>query len=140
MQVLVKMLDGHHFYKNYFLLYYYLLKMSFEQTIQQWISLDDQIKIYNQKLKDLRERKNVIEKSAIELVSDNKLLNSSIKINDSNLKIVNTKITSPLTFKYLEKSLGRIIKNNDDVQRILTFLKNNRETKIIQEIKRFYNN
>lgn len=114
--------------------------MSFEQTIQQWISLDDQIKIYNQKLKDLRERKNVIEKSAIELVSDNKLLNSSIKINDSNLKIVNTKITSPLTFKYLEKSLGRIIKNNDDVQRILTFLKNNRETKIIQEIKRFYNN
>jgi len=114
--------------------------MNFEQTIQQWINLDDQIKIYNQKIKDLRDRKNTIEKSAFELVSDNKLLNSSIKIKDGNLKIVNTKITSPLTFKYLENSLGRIIKNKEDVQRILIFLKNNRETKIIQEIKRFYNN
>ena len=68
--------------------------MSFEQTIQQWISLDDQIKIYNQKLKDLRERKNVIEKSAIELVSDNKLLNSSI----SSSLVMEIHISLPSTF------------------------------------------
>lgn len=114
--------------------------MSFEQTIQQWISLDDEIKIYTEKLKVLREKKNNLEKKATQMVNDNKLLNSYIKINNSNLKIVNTKITSPLTFKYLENSLGKIIQNNDQVQRILTFIKNNRETKIIQEIKRYYNN
>lgn len=114
--------------------------MSFEQTIQQWISLDDEIKIYTEKLKVLREKKNNLEKKATQMVNDNKLLNSYIKINNGNLKIVNTKITSPLTFKYLENSLGKIIQNNDQVQRILTFIKNNRETKIIQEIKRYYNN
>lgn len=114
--------------------------MNFEQTIQQWISLDDEIKIYTEKLKVLREKKNNIEKKATQMVNDNKLLNSYIKINNDNLKIVNTKITSPLTFKYLENSLGKIIPNNDQVQRILTFIKNNRETKIIQEIKRYYNN
>jgi hypothetical protein len=111
--------------------------MNFEQTIQQWISLDDQIKIYSEKIKELRERKNAVENKATEIARDNKLLNSSIKIKDNNLKIVNTKVTSPLTFKYLEKSLGGIIQNKDQVQRILTHIKNNRETKIIQEIKRF---
>jgi CBS domain containing-hemolysin-like protein len=114
--------------------------MSFEQTIQQWINLDDEIKIYTNKLRALREKKNNLEKKATQMANDNRLLNSSIKINNANLKIVNTKITSPLTFKYLENSLGKIIQNNDQVQRILTFIKNNRETKIIQEIKRYYNN
>jgi hypothetical protein len=114
--------------------------MSFEQTIQQWISLDDQIKIYSEKIKELRDRKHIIERNATQLASDNKLLNASIKIKDGNLKIVNTKVTSPLTFKYLEKSLGGIIQNKEQVNRILTHIKNNRETKIIQEIKRFSNN
>lgn len=114
--------------------------MNFEQTINQWINLDDQIKIYSEKIKELRERKNIIEKNATYLACENKLLNSPIKIKDGNLKIVNTKITSPLTFKYLEKSLGGIIQNKEQIQRILTYIKNNRETRIIQEIKRFSNN
>ena len=114
--------------------------MSFEQTIQQWISLDDEIKIYSEKLKELREKKNNLEQKATQMANDKKLINSSIKINNNNLKIVNTKITPPLTFRYLEKSLGKIIQNNDQVQRILAFIKNNRDTKIIQEIKRFSNN
>ena len=29
--------------------------MNFEQTIQQWVLLDSQIKVYNEKLKDLRD-------------------------------------------------------------------------------------
>ena len=114
--------------------------MSFEQTIQQWISIDDQIKIYSEKIKELRERKNSVENKATQIACENKLLNSTIKIKDVNLKIVNTKITSPLTFKYLEKSLGGIIQNKEQVQRILMHIKNNRDTKIIQEIKRFSDN
>ncbi len=114
--------------------------MNFEQTIQQWVNIDDQIKIYNDKLKELREKKNILEKRATEIANENKLLDKPIKIKNGNLKIVNTKVTSPITFKYLEKSLGGIIQNSDHVQRILNHIKNNRETKVIQEIKRVYNN
>jgi hypothetical protein len=114
--------------------------MNFEQTIQQWVNLDDQIKIYSDKIKELREKKNLLEKKATQLASENKLLDTPIKIKNGNLKIVNTKVTSPVTFKYLEKCLGGIIQNSEHVQRILTHIKNNRETKIIQEIKRVYNN
>ena len=45
--------------------------MNFEQTINQWINLDDQIKIYSEKIKELRERKNIIEKNATYLACEN---------------------------------------------------------------------
>ena len=56
--------------------------MAFEQTIQQWISLDDQIKIYSSKIKELREKKNILENKATLLASENKLLNTNIKIHN----------------------------------------------------------
>jgi len=114
--------------------------MNFEHTLQQWVLLDNQIKSYSEKIKELREKKDNIEKTAIQFANNNQLINSPIKLTNSNLKIVNTKISSPLTFKYLEKSLGEIIKNSDQLERIIKYIKNNRETKIIQEIKRLSNN
>ena len=51
-----------------------------------------------------------------------------------------TKVQSPLTFKYLEKSLGEIIKNENQVKQIVEYIKNKREVKVVPEIKRFSNN
>ena len=48
--------------------------MAFEQTIQQWISLDDQIKTYSSKIKELREKKNILENKATLLACENKLV------------------------------------------------------------------
>jgi len=114
--------------------------MNFEQTIQQWVLLDNQIKIYNEKLKDLRNKRDVIEQKLSQHATNNNLSNSVIKITDGKLKFVNTKITSPLSFKYLEKSLGEIIKNSEQVNAIINHVKNNREHRIIPELKRYYNN
>ena len=114
--------------------------MNFEHTLQQWVLIDNQIKTYIDKIKELREKKDILEKTAIQIANNNQLINSPIKLTNSNLKIVNTKISSPLTFKYLEKSLGEIIKNSDQLERIIKYIKNNRDIKIIQEIKRLSNN
>jgi len=114
--------------------------MNFEQTIQQWLLLDNQIKSYNEKLKEIRvNRKNIEEKISI-YAKNNNLSNSIIKTSDGKLKFINTKITTPLTFKYIEKCLGNIIKNTDQVNAILNYIKNNRETSIVPELKRYYNN
>ena len=113
--------------------------MNFEQIIQQWVLIDNQIKIHSDKLKELRYKKNIMEEKLKEH-SDNAKLNSIIPISDGKLKIVNTKVTSPLTFKYLEKSLGEIIRNSEQVKVILNHIKNNRESRIVSELKRFYNN
>jgi hypothetical protein len=113
--------------------------MNFEQTINQWILLDNQLKIYNEKIKELREKKHVIEESLTQYASKNNLSNSTIEINDEKLKFVNSKMISPLTFKHIEKSLGEIIKNTDQVNTILNYIKKNREYKIVNELKRYYN-
>ena len=114
--------------------------MDFEQTIQQWVVLDNQIKSYNDKLKELRTKRENIEQKLSQHALNNNLMNSVIKTSDSKLKFVNTKITSPLTFKYIEKSLGEIIKNNEQVNTIVNYIKNNREQKVVPELKRYYNN
>jgi len=114
--------------------------MNFEQTIQQWLLLDNQIKNYNENLKELRNKRENLEQKLSQHALNNNLMNSVIKTSDSRLKFVNTKITTPLTFKYLEKSLGEIIKNTEQVTTILNYIKNNREHKTLPELKRYYNN
>ena len=114
--------------------------MNFEQTLQQWLVLDNQIKIYSEKLKEIRNKQKNTEEILTSHASNNNLFHSTIKTTDGKLKFVNTKVTSPLTFKYLEKSLGEIIKNSEQVKLIMNHLKISRESKIVPELKRFYNN
>lgn len=114
--------------------------MNFEQKIQQWVSIDNQLKSYTEKVKELRDKKNIIAEQINQQIEIQELSNSSIKINDGQLKFVKIKETQPLTFKYLETCLSEIIKNEDQVKKIIEYIKNKREIKYIPEIKRFYSN
>ena len=114
--------------------------MSFESQIQQWVSLDNQLKQLNEKVKDLRDKRNNLEENITSYASENNLSNATVKISDGRLKFTNTKVQEPLTFKYLEKTLGEVIKNESQVKLIMEHLKQKRSVKIIPEIKRFSNN
>jgi hypothetical protein len=114
--------------------------MNFENQIQQWVQLDNQLKQLNEKTKELREKRNILEESIITHASSNNLSNATIKISDGKLKFANTRVPEPLTFKYLEKSLSEVIKNESQVKLIIDHLKNKREIKVVPEIKRFSNN
>ena len=114
--------------------------MSFENQIQQWVSLDNQLKQLNEKVKDLRDKRNNLEENITSYASENNLSNATVKISDGKLKFTNTKVQEPLTFKYLEKTLGEVIKNESQVKLIMEHLKQKRSVKIIPEIKRFSNN
>ena len=114
--------------------------MSFEQNIQQWVSIDNQIRLLNDKIHELREKKHDLCENITSHVEINNLRNATVQISDGKLKFVTTKVTAPLTFKYLEKSLGEVIKNQTQVKQIVEYLKNNREAKIVPEIKRTTNN
>jgi hypothetical protein len=111
--------------------------MNFEKTLQEWLSLDDEIKEKNQEIKELRDKKNKLEELLNTYASSNDFANKTVRLNDEKIKFVDTKIQQPLSFKYLEKSLNAIIKNETHVLQILEYLKTNRETKIVPEIKRF---
>ena len=114
--------------------------MSFENQIQQWVSLDNQLKQLNEKVKELRDKRNHLEENITNYASENNLSNATVKISDGRLKFTNTKVPEPLTFKYLERSLGEVIKNESQVNLIMEHLKQKRILKIVPEIKRFSNN
>jgi hypothetical protein len=113
--------------------------MSFEQQIQQWVTIDNQMKIVGDKMKELRDKKNTLSEQ-INTHIETTQFNSAVKISDGQLKFVKIKETQPLTFKYLETCLSEIIKNEDQVKKIIEYIKNKREVKYVPEIKRLYNN
>ena len=114
--------------------------MSFEQKIQQWVQLDNQLKQINEKTKELREKRNILEENITSYASSNNLSNKTVQISDGNLKFTNTKVPEPLTFKYLEKTLSEVIKNESQIKLIMEHIKQKRTVKIVPEIKRFSNN
>jgi hypothetical protein len=114
--------------------------MSFEEQIQQWVSLDNQMKQLNDRVKEIRDKRNTLEEKIIHHVSSNNLSSVTVQMNKDKIKFVNTKVTEPLTFKYLESSLNDIIKNNTQVEQIMEHIRKKRTIKIVPEIKRFSNN
>ena len=114
--------------------------MSFENQIQQWVSIDNQIKQMNEKIKEMRGKRPLLENQLISYADSNNLSNSAIKISDGKLKFANTRVPEPITFKYLEKTLGEIIKNDSQVKLIIEHIKQKRAIKIVPEIKRFSEN
>ena len=114
--------------------------MSFENQIKQWVQVDNQLKELNEKTKALREKRNSLENELTSYASSNNLSNSTVKISDGRLKFANTRVPEPLTFKYLERTLAEVIKNEGQLKQIMDHLKQKREIKIVPEIKRFSNN
>ena len=114
--------------------------MSFEENIQKWVSLDNQLRSLHDKTKQLREDKNNIENGIIKYVDTHNLQNSVVKITDGKLKFTMVKQTNPLTLKYVDECLGKCIKNPEQVKLIMNFIKDSRASKNIPDIKRFYTN
>jgi hypothetical protein len=114
--------------------------MTFEQNLQKWVTIDNQMKLLNDKLKELREQKSELFDQINEHIETNDLTNKTFQLNDGHLKFGKSKETQPLTFKYLETCLSEIIKNEEQVKKIVEYIKNKRETKEVPEIKRFYKN
>lgn len=114
--------------------------MSFEQNIQQWVLLDNQIKKLTDKVKELRELKNNQSETILQHVETNNLSNATVQISDGKLKFASIRQTTPLTFKFVEDCLNKCIGNSEQVEKIINFIKESREIKYIPDIKRTYAN
>ena len=112
-----------------------------QQNIKTWVSLDNDIKILNEKLNVLRKERNKVRNEIFDSIDEERLLKSSIKISDGILKFQTIRTREPLTFKYIENQLSSIFKNKNTLESVLSHLKNNRKINEQNEIKRVtYNN
>lgn len=111
----------------------------FKKNIIEWVGIDNKIKDLTNQLKILRDNRSLLVTDITSYASNHNLLNSNMIMNDSKLKFGNSHIYEPLTFKYLEKTLTDVIRNETQVKLIMEHLKNKRNIQVVQEIKRIYN-
>jgi uncharacterized coiled-coil DUF342 family protein len=114
--------------------------MSFEESVQQWVTTDNKIRSLNEQLKSLREERNSANETIMQYVETKKLTNATVKISDGKLRFVSTRQTAPLTLKYVEECLGKCIQNMEQVGLIMNYIKESRNVKYIPDIKRHYEN
>ena len=104
---------------------------TFSEKVQKWMIYDKQMKIINQKTKDVRERKHQLTEEICRFIKERKL--NKIEITDGELKIAEKREYSPITFGYLEKTLGKIMEKKQ-VESLIEYLKKNREITITNDI------
>jgi hypothetical protein len=114
-------------------------KNQFIENVQKWVLIDNQLKIVNEKTKKMREMKNSLSEDICKYMNDNDLINKKIGITNGELRIVEKKDYSPLTYGYIEKKLEEIIPDKSHVEFIIQYLKDNREITVSQEIRSNYN-
>ena len=107
----------------------------FIEKIQKWAKLDTQLKIINEKIKDIRDMKNDLTDDICEYAENNNV-NAKINIGDGQLIISERKIYSPLSYAYIEECLEKIIDDEEHIEFIINYLRDNREVEIVKEIRR----
>ena len=110
---------------------------NFENEIKQWLQLDNKIKELTEHIKMLREQRDILESNLTTYATNNKL--SNVKVGDNSLKFYSVKVPEPLTFKYLEKSLSDVFKDEGQAKKIVEHIKQKRLIKTVSQIKRFKN-
>jgi hypothetical protein len=114
-------------------------KIQFIENVQKWVLIDNQLKIVNEKMKKMREMKNILSEDICKYMNDNDLINKKIGITNGELRIVEKKDYSPLSYGYIEKKLEEIIPDKSHIEFIIQYLKDNREITVSQEIRSNYN-
>ena len=113
--------------------------MTFEENVQKWVCADNQIKLYLEKVRELRTKRNDMTDTLLTYAENQQLENPIIEISDGRLKFQQTKITSPLTYRFVESCLHECIGNSEHVASIIQYIKSKRSSRIVPDIKRFYN-
>ena len=86
--------------------------MNIKEEIENWLEIDKEINILNNKLKQLRIQKNNYNNTIIEYFENKNITNPTIKIEDGFLKIDNSNLQQSLSFKFLQECLNEYNKNN----------------------------
>jgi adenosyl cobinamide kinase/adenosyl cobinamide phosphate guanylyltransferase len=108
------------------------------EKIKQWVTIDTQLKIINEKTKEIRNKKALLLDEITNYIQENNMKNKTIEISDGSLKFYEKKEYAGLTYAYIEECLGKIIMDKKHVEHIMNYLRENRPIKTSMDIKRNY--
>lgn len=109
-------------------------------ALRNWYKYENIISEKKTELDLLKTKQNEIKKVLNQYTKDNNLENKIVSVDGNKIKFNVTKSSEPFTIKYLETNLGKIIKNNEQLEKTIDFIKDNREIKYNYGIKLINNN
>jgi len=112
--------------------------MTFEDHIKGWVSFDNQLRLVNNRARELRNQRNNIGSQIMNYVETQNLSNATVKISDGKIRFVETKQSPPISLKHVGGCLGRFIDDTEKVEEIMNYIKQTRDSKYVSEIKRTY--
>lgn len=110
----------------------------FVENVKKWVAIDTQLKAINERTKQIRDMKTNLQKSIHAYMENNNLLDKKIGVSDGELRFVERKEQTTLSFGYIERCLQEIMPEKSHVDYIIQYLKDKRETSVISEIRRTY--
>ena len=117
-----------------------VVQEDFATQVRKWVLLDTQLKIIHDKSKTIRDEKQELSSKICQHLENSGNAHRKIMIHDGNLKVYEKKEYSPLTFTFLEKHLGKIMSDPNQVEYVIQYLKEQREIKTSNDLKRSYKN
>jgi uncharacterized protein YllA (UPF0747 family) len=110
----------------------------FVENVKKWVAIDTQLKTINERTKQIRDMKNNLQTNIHSYMENNNLLDKKIGVSDGELRFVERKEQTALSFGYIERCLQEIMPEKSHVDYIIQYLKDKRETSVVSEIRRTY--
>ena len=110
----------------------------FVENVKKWVAIDTQLKTINERTKQIRDMKNNLQTNIHLYMENNNLLDKKIGVSDGELRFVERKEQTALSFGYIERCLQEIMPEKSHVDYIIQYLKDKRETSVVSEIRRTY--
>ena len=106
--------------------------------IKRWVHLDTQLKVINERTKLMRDERGRLSGEICMDLNSAGISKQKIMLPDGDLKVYEKKDYSPLTFGFLEQHLGIIMSDPQQVSYVIDYLKQKREIKCSNDLKRTY--
>lgn len=114
------------------------MSKDFQNSIKTWVEIDNELKVLNNKARELREERRDVQEEIMEYVQTEKLSNTTVNISDGQLKFASVRQQSALTYTHVKNCLMDCIQSEEDVKKIMKYIKQKREVKFVPDIKRSY--
>ena len=113
-------------------------RAEFIENTKQWVQIDSQLKIVNEKVKIMRDKKRELTDKICDY-KDKNAIHSTIKLSDGELRFYEKREQTPLSFSYIEHCLEQILQDQEQIDYVIDYIRDNREVTVVTDIKRIHN-
>lgn len=110
----------------------------FSDKIKDWVHIDNKVKTLFEEIKKLRSSRNQLTTHIFDYATEHNLEHAVIQISDGKLKFQQTRVPQSLTLTFIKECLTDCINNQTQVEQIIDYIKQKRNIKYSNDIKRFY--